>query len=152
MDANRYPLDYDALKDFCERQGLAIFVNEELKQLAIPLPDRDGFALRLVPRTDRGMLTVAFPLPGTIPEDRLEELARAANLLNSRTFLGAWVVNAESQEMYFRQTVHTEGVLYTDHAVRELLQTVIGTADGLVGRLDLVLKGAPAEALFEAEA
>ena len=95
------------------------------------------------------MLTVAFPLPGKIPAERMTALGAAANLMNSRTFLGSWVMNHESQEMYFRQTVLTEGVLYTDASVKELLQVVIGTVEIMVSRLDRVLKGAEPEAVLE---
>ncbi|MEZ4315933.1 MAG: YbjN domain-containing protein [Myxococcota bacterium] len=144
-----YTLDYDTLCGFCERQGLTFFTNEELQQLAIPSPERPGWAVRIVPRPDRGMVTLAYPLPGRIPGDRLDDLVVAANLLNARTFLGAWVVNHEAAEMYFRQTVLTQGVAYTDASVRELVQLVVGTAEMMIERLDAVLKGEAPEVVLE---
>ncbi len=144
-----HTLDYESLKEFCERQGLAYFTNDELQHIASPNPDRKGWALRLVPRPERGMLTFAFPLPGELPDDRIEALSLAANLLNARTFLGAWVVNREMAEMYFRQSVPTTGVLYTDDAVRELMQIVIGTVEMMLPRLDRVLRGEEADVVLE---
>ncbi len=149
MDPTPYALDYDSVMEFCTRQGLTFLKNDELKQLAIPRQDRQGWAIRVVPRPERGMLTVAYPLPGKIPDERLAELQKAANLLNSRTFLGAWVLNPDTKEMYFRQTVITDNVTYTDASVKELMQIVIGTTEMMVPRLQAVLQGAPAEKVVE---
>ncbi|MCB9675871.1 MAG: hypothetical protein H6737_12185 [Alphaproteobacteria bacterium] len=149
MSEGAFTLDYESLKAFCDRQGLAYFTNDALDQIAIPRPDRRGWALRLVPRPEKGMLTIAYPLPGHIPQERMAALAASANLMNARTFMGAWVVNWETSEMYFRETVPTQGVEYTDDSVRELLQIVIGTVELMVPRLDAVLKGAEPEAVLE---
>lgn len=145
-----FPLDLEAFVGFCERNAISYVVNDALQQVSVPRPDAEGWAVRFVPRPERSMATIAYPLPGRIPADRLPELARAANLLNARTYLGAWVVNADAAELYFRQSVGTEGVLFDDHGVRQLLQTVIGSVEVCLQRWEQVLEGAPAEAILGA--
>ena len=106
----------------------------------IPKLSRDGAQFirpRLGRTADRG-----------VPPARRAELARACNLLNARTFLGAWVLNMEAGELYFRHTVLTAGVLFEDAGVRALLQVVVGTVELHVDRLQAVLDGAPAESVL----
>lgn len=62
-----YALDLAAVRAFCDRNGVPYVTNDELGQIAIPRPDRPAWAVRIVPRPERGMLTVAYPLPGRIP-------------------------------------------------------------------------------------
>lgn len=144
-----YALDLASVRAFLDRSQITYLVNDELKQLAIPRPDRQGWAVRVVARDERGMLTVAYPLPGAIPSDRIEALTLAANLLNARTFMGAWVLNRDTAELYFRQTVPTDHVLYDDTSVRQVLQIVIGTVERVLPRLDRVLKGEDPSVVIE---
>ena len=136
-----YLLDIESLLAFFERQGLACLVNADRTEIAVPNPDREGWALRILPRDGRGLITFAYPLPGAIPEDRVTALVSAANQLNARTLIGAWVLNTSARELIFRLTVQTDGVLYTDPAVLALLQMVVGAVDDRVRYLDGVLKG-----------
>jgi hypothetical protein len=145
-----FTLDLDSFVDYCERNAIGYVVNEALGQVALPRPDAEGWALRFVPRPERGLATVAFPFPGRIPRERVAEMARGANLLNARTYLGAWVVNLEARELYFRQSVGTVGVQFDDRGLRELLQVVVGSVDVSIERWDRVLQGEPAEVLLEA--
>lgn len=144
-----YPLDLAAVRGFCERNGVPYVVNDELGQLAIPRPDRPQWAVRVVPRPERGMLTVAYPLPGRIPEERIPALQAAAGLLNARTYMGAWVLNTDTGELYFRVTTLTDHVLYDDESLKQLLQVVIGTVERMVPKLDRVLKGADAASVLQ---
>ncbi|MCB9670836.1 MAG: YbjN domain-containing protein [Alphaproteobacteria bacterium] len=143
-----FPLDLDGFKTFLERAGIEHVHNEKLGQIGVPRPGSEGWAVRFVPWPERGMATVAYPLPGVVPPARRAELARACNLLNARTFLGAWVLNMEAGELYFRHTVLTAGVLFEDAGVRALLQVVVGTVELHVDRLQAVLDGAPAESVL----
>ena len=134
-------LDYDGIQAFCERNGLPYLKNPDLKQVAIPRPMREGFAVRVVPRPERGMCTFAYPLPTQLPLGRLDALEAAANRMNGRTFLGAWVVNRDTREIYFRQTVFSKGAAHTDASVLEILKLVIGTVEIMLPRLTEVLEG-----------
>ena len=97
-----YLLDIESLLAFFERQGLACLVNADRTEIAVPNPDREGWALRILPRDGRGLITFAYPLPGAIPEDRVTALVSAANQLNARTLIGAWVLNTSARELIFR--------------------------------------------------
>lgn len=149
MDPARFTLDLAAIKAFCDRAKIPYLANDVLGQLAIPRPDHKGWAVRIHPMPERGMLTIAYPLPGRIPDDRLDDLQLAAGLLNSRTFMGAWVLNVGEGELYFRVTVLADGVTYDDAALRRLLQIVIGTVERLIPRLHRVLTGSPAATVLE---
>lgn len=144
-DPLTYLLDIESLLEFFERQGLACLVNDDRTEIAIPNPDREGWSLRVVPRHNKGMITFVYPLPGAIPEERVPALVTAANQLNARTLIGAWVLNTTARELVFRLTVRTEGVQYTDAAVLSLLQLVVGAVNDRVGYLDSVLKGGSPE-------
>lgn len=144
-----YALDLAAVRAFCDRNGVPYVTNDELGQIAIPRPDRPAWAVRIVPRPERGMLTVAYPLPGRIPADRVPALQAAAGLLNARTFMGAWVLNTDSGELYFRYTMLTDHVLYDDESLRLTIQVVIGSVERMVKRLDRVLKGEDASVVLQ---
>lgn len=143
-----YTLDLEGFKGFCERQGIEYRVRDEPPGIVVPRPQSDGWALQYVPRVERSMATLAYPLPGTVPPERREELARACNLLNARTYLGAWVLNTTAGELYFRQTITLGGVTFEDEDVKRLLQLVIGTVELNIQGFDRVLEGAPAEAVL----
>lgn len=134
-------LDYEGIQAFCERQNLPYLKNPELQQIAIPRPMREGFAVRVVPRPERGMCTFAYPLPTQLPVDRLDALEAAANRMNGRTFLGSWVVNRDTRELYFRQTVLVNGVTHTDASVQQILRLVVGTVEIMLPKIGEVLSG-----------
>ena len=144
-----YTLDRAGFKGFCERMSLTFVELEDPPMVVVPRPESEGWAVRFVERRERGMATVAYPLPGTVPPERRAEMGRACNLLNARTYLGAWVLNEELGELYFRQSVQLDGVTYDDEGVRRLLQLVIGTVEMNVPALDRVLEGAAAEVVVE---
>jgi hypothetical protein len=139
-------LSLPAVRAWCERNQIRCLVNEKLGQIAIPRPLEPDMALRFIPRPERGMMTVAFPMPFVVPTDRQPEMREALSLANSSSFMGAWVLNGGKGEVYFRVTLPTEGVLYTDDGLRFVLQVVIGSAEGLVGRLRRVAAGEAAAA------
>lgn len=147
-----YALDLEAVRSFCDRSGIAHHVDESLGQIAIPRASDPAWALRIVPRPERGMLTVAYPLPGRMPPERLPAIVEAVGLLNSRTFMGAWVLNGDSGELYFRQTVLTEGAWFDDRALGQLLRLVALTVEQAVGRLDRVAQGERASIVLEPDA
>lgn len=142
-DAGPYPLDFESILGFFERHGLRCLVNDERTELAVPDPDREGWVLRVIPVPERDVVHLVYPLPGAIPEDRVADLTVAANLLNNKTLIGAWVLNPVARELVFRLTIRTRGVLYTDAGLLPLFQLVVGAVEASLNQLDAVLKGAP---------
>lgn len=63
--------------------------------------------------------------------------------------MGAWVLNTDSGELYFRYTMLTDHVLYDDESLRLTIQVVIGSVERMVKRLDRVLKGEDASVVLQ---
>lgn len=147
-----FALTLDGMKAWCERKKLRYMVNEQLGQLAIPRPVDPPQAIRVIPRPERGMMTFAVPLPFAVPKDRHVAMDQALALVNSASYMGAWVLNHQRDEAYFRVTVPTRGVGYEDGAVEYLLQIVIGSVDRITPGLRAVaLEGAPPERILASD-
>jgi hypothetical protein len=139
-----YLLTLDSLRAWCERGNVRAFVNVDLGQLAIPRPEDANHLLRVVFRPERSMATFALPYRFAVPADRSADFDLAVALANSASFMGAYVHNHQLSEAYFRVTVPTGGVGYTDDAITWLLRLVIGSHDALERQLRAVaLEGAP---------
>jgi hypothetical protein len=141
---NPYLLTLDSLRGWCERGSVRAFVNVELGQLAIPRPEDDKHLLRVIFRPERNMATFALAYRFAVPRERAAEFDLAISLANSASFMGAYVHNHQLSEAYFRVTVPTGGVGYTDETITWLLRLVIGSHDALERQLKAVaLEGAP---------
>jgi hypothetical protein len=134
-----FHLDLAAMRAWCDRNGIRYIENEKLGQIAIPRPLEPGWMMRIIPHDDRGMITFAMPLPVVVPADRQDEVLRAAMLANSATFMGSWVLNFAKGELYFRLTLPTTAVAYSDESVRNLVQITIGTAEAVAGKFKKVI-------------
>ena len=95
------------------------------------------------------MLTLLLVLSVEAPAERRAELARALGLLNSTSFMGAWVLNSGTGEIYFRITLPTRGARYDDDAIDFLVDVAVGTVDGRSGPIGRVIEGAPAESVLD---
>lgn len=135
MGTEGFALSLEAMAAWCDRNSIVFMKNERLQQLAIPTPLGREYALRVIPRPSRGMMTFALQLPFAVPEDRAEAVSRAIALANASSFMGAWVYLNSNHELYFRVTVPVDGVSYDDQSIRFLLQVVIGTVQGLGPKL-----------------
>lgn len=135
-----FALNLETLAQWCVRQKLTYMVQEPSRMIVVPRGPGEA-PIRLIDRADRGMCTLAIGLPVQAPEARRAELARAVTLLNSSSFMGAWVVNQSTGETYFRVTVPTRGVSWSDEGVMYLVQVLIGTFDAAAPALQGVLSG-----------
>ena len=143
-----YALNLDSAKAWCERNNIHYLYSEALKQIAIPRGKDQRWMIRIIPRTDRKMCTLVMPIPLEVPKDRYEVVREAITLANSTVFMGAWVLNSSKGELYFRVTVPTEEVLYSDQSMRFLVQVVIGTVERMSeGLRKIVQEGADISAL-----
>lgn len=141
-----FVLNYANLKSWAERLGLTFRYSDEVGQIAVlcRLLDID-VPLVFIPRPERGMLTLAVTLPFVVPAERFAEVAQALTLLNARSFMGAWILNADKGEIYFRITVPALDVSYSDQALRFVAGLVASSAETLVAPLYAVAReGAPA--------
>lgn len=146
---NGFELGLEAIKAWCDRNDFTYLSNDELGQIAIPTPIGNNYAIRVIPRDEREMITFALPLPVRIAPNLRAEMVRAVGLANSATFMGAWVMNHSQGEIYFRLTLPTKGMAMTDDAFKRLLQIVAMTVNGLLPRWrDILENGASAEVIL----
>lgn len=141
-----FVLNYANIKSWAERLGLAFRYSDEMGQIAVlcRLLDVD-VPMVFIPRVERGMLTMAITLPFQVPADRFGEVGAALTLVNARSYMGAWILNADKGEIYFRITVPALDVTYSDQALRFVAGVVVSSAESLAARLHAVAKeGAPA--------
>lgn len=146
---NGFELGLEAIKAWCQRNEFNFLTNDELGQLGIPTPLGQNFIIRVIPRAEREMLTLALPLPVVVAPALRSEIVRAVGLANSATFMGAWVLNHGKGEIYFRITLPTKGVAFDDEAFKRLLQIVVVSVQGLLPAWKQILEqGAPAEVVL----
>lgn len=126
-----FAMDLEGVKAWCGRQNLKFLENAAAGQLLIPRGEKDA-PIRFIARPERQMSTLAVVLPFQAPADRRAEVAQACNALNSSSFMGAWVMNNQSGEIYFRLTLPTGGATFTDEGLMFLVRVLIGTADAVV--------------------
>jgi hypothetical protein len=143
----RFTLDFDSLKAWCGRQQYDFRENPELGQLAIlyallgePAP------LLILPQPARGMVMFVMRQPFAVPAERRAALLEAVTLLNSTSFMGAWIVNRQTGELYFRVTVPALDTEYSDEGLVHVARVVVGTSEKAAAGLRAVaLEGAAPE-------
>jgi hypothetical protein len=144
-----FVLNYANIKGWAERLGLGFRYSDEAGQIAVVcrLLDIDT-PLVFIPRPERGMLTMAVTLPFQVPSERFPVVGEALTLLNARSFMGAWILNMDKGEIYFRITVPALDVSYSDQALRFVAGVVASSAEAMVGVLHAVAcQGAPASSV-----
>lgn len=149
-DAPRFVLSYDNLVAWCQRQGYQFSENIELGQVAVhytllgqPAP------LMILPQLSRGMVMLVMRQPYVVPVDRRPAVADATARLNATSFMGAWAINRDAGELFFRATVVALDVGYSDAGLLHVGRVVVGTSEQAAPALrSIALDGAdPAKAL-----
>lgn len=144
-----FVLNYANIKSWAERLGLGFRYSDEAGQIAVMcrLLDVD-VPLVFIPRLERGMLTMAVTLPFLVPADRFVIVGEALALLNARSYMGAWILNMDKGEIYFRITVPALDVSYSDQALRFVAGVVASSAEAMAGALRAIAcQGAPADTI-----
>lgn len=137
-----FVLNFDNLKSFCERQNFQFMMNEELGQIAVlyRILDQDA-PLIFIPRLERGMVTLAMALPFRVPLERYPHIGESLARLNASSYMGAWVLNFDKGEVYFRVTLPALDNQYTDQGLFFAARVVVSTAEAIAGRLADVVAG-----------
>lgn len=138
---NSFLLSYRTVKAWAERLKLPFRANEETGQIAVRcrLLDSD-VPLLFVPRPEREMLTVAITLPFTVDNERFSPIEVALSSLNVRSYMGAWILNQEQGEVYFRVTLPTLETEFSDEALRFVARVVLGSAEAMAAPLREIAK------------
>lgn len=128
LPANHFELDGASLEAWCDRQGYMYRavngqVIVEYAVLGLPAP------LIFLPQLDRGMVMLVMRQPYAVPAARFVAVTQAANTLNASSFMGAWVLNDEKAELYFRVTVAALDTRYTDESLLHVARVVVGSSE-----------------------
>lgn len=114
----------------CARQGLSYTRSPDGTQLAVghqvlgvPAP------ILCLPWSERGMYMFALALPIVVPGVRAEAVALATAILNSQTLMGAWAINTDKGEAYFRITLPTRGLELNDEGLGFLFHVIASTME-----------------------
>lgn len=129
---NSFSLSYRTVKAWAERLKLPFRANDDAGQIAVRcrLLEND-VPLLFVPRPERDMLTVAITLPFVVKTDRFDAMTTALSTLNVRSYMGAWILNPERGEVYFRVTLPTLETEFTDDALRFVARVVLSSAEAM---------------------
>lgn len=144
-----FVLTYPNIKAWAERLGLPFRYSDEMGQIALRcrIDDvSDELSVLFIPRPERGMLTLALTVPFAVPAARNQAMSEALALLNARSYMGAWILNVDKAELYFRITVPALDVAYSDQSLRFVASVVVSSAEAMVHRLRAIaLEGAAAD-------
>lgn len=134
-----FPLDTPALLAFCERQQSPDKHNDETGQIALHhrILDSDS-PIDIIPYLSRRMVSLILALPFRVPPARLPFLGEATTRLNSASYMGTWVMNVETGEIYFRVTLPSIGAAYGDEALLFVARLVASTVENAARGLQRV--------------
>jgi hypothetical protein len=134
-----FVLNYANVKSWAERLQLPFRYSDEAGQIAVlcRLLDSD-VPLVFIPRPERGMLTMALTMPYAVPAERFAVVGEALTLVNARSYMGAWILNMDKGEIYFRITMPALDVVYNDQALRFVATLVVSSAEAMVRPLRAV--------------
>jgi hypothetical protein len=127
---DRFTLSFDSLKAWCQRQNYEFSENAELGQLAIHyqlLGQRTP--VMVLPEPARGMVMFVMRQPFVVATERQAAMLEAVNHLNASTYMGAWSLNRERGEVFFRVTVPALDIAYTDAGVLHVARVAVGTSE-----------------------
>ena len=139
---DRFELSGSTLEAWCKRQGYTYTGADG--QLAVqyallgqPAP------LLFLPHFDRGMVMMAMRQPFTVPAARAAAVTQAVNSMNATSFMGAWVLNTDTGELFFRATVVALDTGYSDASLLHAARVVVGTSElAAAGMRAIALDGA----------
>lgn len=151
-EPERFVLSFASLIRWCEHNEYEFHANDELEQIAIryglmekPTP------LMIIPQWDSGMVVFAMRQPYQVPVERIDALLAATNRLNSMSFMGAWSMNAETRELFFRAALPVEDVQYTHNGVLAVARAVVGNSESATPTLHAIaMEGADVETALAA--
>ena len=144
-----YELTYENILGFCERQGLQHVRSEHHREVAVRYQVLNQDApLVVIPRPERGMVTLALTLPFRAPAEHQRAIGEALGLLNTSSFMGAWLLLRTTGELAFRITVATGTapgqIVYSDDGLLYVIRLVISTVETHAAALQKISTGAAA--------
>ena len=128
----RFIITYPNLKHWVDRLRVPYRFNEEVGQVAVLTRVMDtDVPLVFIPRPDRGMLTIAVTLPFAVLKERYQAVGESLTILNARSYMGAWILNSDKGEIYFRITLPAMDLEYTDDTLRSFAALVVSSAEAM---------------------
>jgi hypothetical protein len=148
----RFTLTYPTLKSWADRLGVPYRFNDEVGQIAVLTRVMDtDVPLVFIPRPDRGMVTMAITLPFAAPSERFTAVGESLTILNARSYMGAWILNTDKGEVYFRITLPAMELEYSDETLRFFASLVVSSTEAMAKLLYSVAhKGASPQVIAQA--
>lgn len=142
--SERFLLSFENVKAWCQRNKYEFSENAELGQLAIHyLLLAERAPLMIIPHTNRGMVMFVMKQPFTVPAERRAAITDAAGILNAIQLMGAWALNRDTGELFFRVTLPALDTGYTDQVLLHVSRIVVGTSEMAAAALrSIALEGA----------
>lgn len=149
----RFTLTYPSLKSWADRLSVPYRFNDEVAQVAVLTRVMDtDVPLVFIPRPDRGMVTMAVTLPFTVPSERYPAIGESLTILNARSYMGAWILNTDKSEVYFRITLPAKELEYSDDTLRFFASLVVSSAEAMAKLLYAVAhKGSSPQVIAHAQ-
>jgi hypothetical protein len=73
-----------------------------------------------------------------IPQSRFVDIACAIAIANGHIEIGAWCFNSAESEIYYRLTLPSTGTLWTQRALRDLIELALGNATMMFDRFQKI--------------
>jgi hypothetical protein len=129
-DSTHFTLSFENLKAWCQRNQYEFSEDAKRKHLAVHQSLLGQAApIMMLPQLYRNMLVMVMRQPFDVSPERHAAIIDAAALLNSTSFIGAWALNREFGELYFRVTLPVVDIQYTDAGVLYAAQIVLGNSE-----------------------
>lgn len=129
-DSTHFTLSFENLKAWCLRNKYSFSEDARRGHLALqqqllgePTP------IMLLPQINGNMVVLVMRQPYDVPKNRHAAILEAIALLNSTSVMGAWALNREHGELYFRVTLPVVDILYTDAGMLYTAQVVMSTSE-----------------------
>jgi hypothetical protein len=148
----RFVLTFASLVDWCEHNEYEFQANDEREQIAIRYGLMEkSTPLMIIPQWENGVVVFAMRQPYQVPTDRVDALLTATNRLNSMSFMGAWSMNADTRELFFRAALPVENIHYTHDGVLAVARAVVGHSEAATPTLHAIaMEGADVETALAA--
>lgn len=120
-----FPLTMSNIKDSFARHSL-VFREESETILVVERPSEPIAPLQVHFDLASETATFVVAAPFAFSSERMVEMSCATSLLNSHILLGAWCIDHQNRNLFFRFAVPTSEALFTDNSLIWIVEMTLG--------------------------